>query len=511
MARTIIPPRPKPHEDDPRRPGRIIDPRIPHHRIVPYDPHHRVDPRDPRDPVNPGREIHIDVQVPCPWSPRQLEQVIENACRFIQEAKIRHGRQLGWEVGEYLYVQVYRQRDDYIRWNGRNKELSVNEIAPLVEIPALTLHSWLEAAMMRHAMARAGFTTPVPLSFSRGLYPLYEYVDEAVTLARWARKRGVAADYVARLARKLAHHLNQNGSIEDFLESPHHEDDPEPSPRKVATPDELVTERLFMLSCRWLEEAQIAGYLRKRLEGAALEIRASIDADAPMPEVVVPREVVPLHDSPGPAVDPPWTRSEQARILRRAVRYIKERVRAHEFDFAMEVGDHLFNGLFRGDRRLYHRGGRWKRRSIQAIASDPRVRISEHKLYACIQTYLLVRQFGKHAPRVKVPRFSIYKWEKLFVPLENDPRLVDVALWIEEEKVPRYLVVALARVLRPYLALGGDLDDLMPVAGKRGPDTTYRRLARMMEVSARYLAVHPLPDHVRERTIEAIDAFLATL
>jgi hypothetical protein len=486
-------------------------------RIDPEKPHQtNVEPGkpiDPNRPVEPGRVIPIDVEVPCPWTPGELSMLIDKACRFIRDAKLRHGRQLGWEVGEHLYVDFYRERDDYIRWHNPAKEDSLYDIAPKAKISPETLRSWLKSAMMRHALARAGFTTPVPMSFTRGLYPLFEYVKEAVALARWAKERRLDVQSVDRLAGQLAVHLDGKGTLEDFLA------DQEKKKRKkkkkknkdVAKTDELVVARIFMLACGWAEAAGIAPYLGLRLKTRSLELRRAIDRNAPPSKIVIPLTPIVPHDVPGPAVESPWTEAERQRLVGQAVSFIRECIRKHEFQFAMEVGGHLFNGLFKGQRLLYHRGGTWKGKSIQAIADDERVQISDRKLYACIRTYLLVEQFGRLRPGMEPPAFSIYKWEKLFVSLEDHPELAEVVEWIERERVPRHLVVALAMIVKPYLALGGDLDDLMPLVEGRGPDTPYKRMARMIDVAGDYLQMHPLPDDLRQRTLDSIDAFIASL
>jgi hypothetical protein len=488
--------------------ARVIrkDPQKPH-EIKPRRPENRI---DPKKPVVPRRVIDIDVEVPCPWTDRELSMLIDRACKFIRDAKLQHGRQLGWEVGEYLYVDFYRERDDYIRWRSRAKKDSLRDIAPGAKIPASILRGYLKSAMMRHTLARAGFVTPVPMSFTRGLYPLYEYDEEAVAFARWAKLRRIDVETVTRLAGQLAIHLDGEGTLESFL-ADNEKKRKKKKPRDVPTSDELVVERIFMLTREWSEKVEIAPYLARRLRLKSLELRRAIDRHAPPRKVVIPLSPIVPHDVPGPAVESPWTESERRRLVVKAVSFIRERIRAHQFEFAMEVGEHLFKGLFKGNRLLYHRGGTWKRRSILAISQDERVKISVDKLYRCIQTYLLVQQYGRLRPGMEPPSFSIYKWENLFIPLENHPALAEVVEWIDEEQIPRHLVVALAMVLRPFLALGGDIDDLMPLAHRRGPDTPYKRMARMIDVAGDYLELHPLPDNVTQRTVDAIDAFLASL
>ena len=82
-------------------------------------------------------------------------------------------------------------------------------------------------------------------------------------------------------------------------------------------------------------------------------------------------------------------------IVREAAQFIRARRRDHRLQFALEVGEHLFVNVYRGNRAFYKRGGRTESKTIGKIARDRRVRIPPRKLYACIHTYLLSLQYKR--------------------------------------------------------------------------------------------------------------------
>jgi hypothetical protein len=207
----------------------------------------------------------------------------------------------------------------------------------------------------------------------------------------------------------------------------------------------------------------------------------------------------------------PWTRARESRVVAQAVEFIRKRAELHMHRFAMEVGEHLFGGLFKGDRELVLHGGAWKKRAIRRIARDPRVKISADVLWACVHTYMSVELFRKGAPELPVPLISPWDWYRLSVPLGTDPAaMVEVALWIEREGVPHRLVRAVAQLVGPYVRNGGKLEDLLVgVEGERPfPDTPYRRIKRMFGVVDRWMDRNEMSDVARERTLVVVERLL---
>jgi len=203
----------------------------------------------------------------------------------------------------------------------------------------------------------------------------------------------------------------------------------------------------------------------------------------------------------------PWTQAQEARIVEQAVRFIRECERRHSREFALEVGEHLFNGLFKGSVELYRAKGAWGRDSLLRISGDGRVEISLDRLYMCIHCYILSREYGGRVPDSQVPDLSPWKWDRLWV-LEADPgALVAVADWAEREKISLSFLLVVARVVEPYVKAGGRIDDLLVSEG----GTPYGRMVRLLEVVERWVTDDAVkyPAELRARMIRQIDLMLA--
>ncbi len=206
----------------------------------------------------------------------------------------------------------------------------------------------------------------------------------------------------------------------------------------------------------------------------------------------------------------PWTVAEERRIVARAVAFIRERVHVHGFELAMEVGGHLYRGLFRSDRRLVQSGGEWKTRSMRSISRSEGVGFTEKQLSDCVHAFMAVEVFGMRAGDVPIPDLTPWQWARLDVPLAGDPAaLVELARWKEREGLPMDFVAAAAHLVRPYVAAGGKLEDL--VVGGRAPDSPYLRMARIVGVMERWIDTHEMKPEARRRAIEGIDRALAVL
>ena len=184
----------------------------------------------------------------------------------------------------------------------------------------------------------------------------------------------------------------------------------------------------------------------------------------------------------------PLRAAQVDRVVEIAVRFIEERRRAHRFEFAMEVGGHLFVSLFRGSKELLRSAWSGKDQALDRIARDPRVGLSVDVLDRCVHTYLLVKEFGRSAPDLPRPDITPSDWESLW-PLEGDPDdLVKVAIWAGAEDVGRRLVADVALLVEPYVLAGGRLEDLLVGApGEGRPDSPYRRIARFLDLAASWI------------------------
>ncbi len=169
-----------------------------------------------------------------------------------------------------------------------------------------------------------------------------------------------------------------------------------------------------------------------------------------------------------------------ARVVDKAIGYIQKRVRIHRRDLAREVGGYLFVNIYGSDLRAVRTGKRThSERCIRSIAADERTKLSERELRGCIHFYLTEKAHGS-ASDDDPPELSVWEWAVLW-PLVDDPEtLVTVATWMERENVPKDTVAALVRLVEPYTAAGGRLEDLLTEPpGSTPPATRVMRMARL--------------------------------
>lgn len=201
------------------------------------------------------------------------------------------------------------------------------------------------------------------------------------------------------------------------------------------------------------------------------------------------------------------------RVVERAIRFIRQRAKLHARQFALEVGDHLFDELYKGDARLFAAKGTWGREALTRIARDKRVDLSLDKLYMCIHLAILVRLYGKNARGAEPPDLTPWKWDRLWVLEKNPDAMVAVANWASRERIPLDFLITVSRLVKYYLEAGGKLDDLLVGAGSRRPDTPYKRMSRLLKVIERWLVkdVVRYPPRLRTRTLLLVDELLAQL
>jgi hypothetical protein len=206
------------------------------------------------------------------------------------------------------------------------------------------------------------------------------------------------------------------------------------------------------------------------------------------------------------------TQAEQDRFVERAIRYIEKLVRDTEHGFAMDVGGHLFNGLFRGDLNLLRSTNPWKAVALRRIADDPRVHVSAAKLEACVKTYVLSTRFPNKKQQ-PAPHFSIWKWTRMW-DLVDDPQMIfRFAEWAAKRNAPTDLIRTAVQIVHPYIAEGGDLDDILVDPKKIGSkDSPYRRMRRLIGVERKLLSGGvPIPEDTRTELLELIGKIEARL
>jgi hypothetical protein len=207
----------------------------------------------------------------------------------------------------------------------------------------------------------------------------------------------------------------------------------------------------------------------------------------------------------------PWTEAELRTIIQEARRFVRARTKKTELEFALEVGEHLFKKLLLGRIELVRSTAPWKTRALERIAKDPRVRISEAKLRACIHTYLMAEKLGKDHPKLQVPTFSIWKWDRMWELYDDPDNLLVVLEWVAEQKVPKSLVSALVQLAGPYVDEGGRMQDLLFGTATTG-ETPYKRLKRLGGIERKWLVRGQLlSDRSRQEALRLIDGMLAVL
>jgi hypothetical protein len=203
------------------------------------------------------------------------------------------------------------------------------------------------------------------------------------------------------------------------------------------------------------------------------------------------------------------TVAQRERIIREAIAFIEARKRYHKLRFALEVGEYLFEHVYRSDRSLFRSGSSPEVQTIDEIATDKRVEITRNKLYQCIHTYLLSLQY-KRVTDLPFPDICLSSYSRMFKPFESDPEtLARVVIWVHEYKIPFRMVDDIAGLIGPFLARGGKLDDLL--VGHPSEDTPINRINRIVRLTTKKVFTEGLPPIVRERTLKVIDQILAEL
>ncbi len=177
---------------------------------------------------------------------------------------------------------------------------------------------------------------------------------------------------------------------------------------------------------------------------------------------------------------PPGPRAGIERRIQRAIAFVKERAAHHSHAMYLEVGEHLFVGLFLGDEKLYAARGSWGRAALVRVAGDPGVHMSADQLYAAVHMYILETRYRSRT-RVEPPLLTPWMWDRLWVLEKNPEAMMAVADWAASGRVGLDLMMNVARLVKPVLDAGGRLEDLL-VTGDAGPETPVRRMNRLLDM-----------------------------
>ncbi|MBI5502108.1 MAG: hypothetical protein HY907_17830 [Deltaproteobacteria bacterium] len=490
------PPKPRPLSPRPLSPRPLPLPTPP--TPSPLSPLPLPLPTSPTHPLSP--------------SPTELARIIEDACRFILQRKQAHAASIAWEVGEYLFEQVYRGDLDYLERDDPTKTDSLGDIAAGSGVNRVRLASWIRAYVARKYLRPAGIDVDLSMSDFEALRPLALHPEAARAVLDLRTRHGLTTQQLDALAVAWKRRLDEGGRLEDLVAAPlPHSISPRPKPPHTPRPlpdRDQVPIRLLLIVLRWLRSVSLAPTLRATLLRDVSRLRNQVASSSsplspPLPFPSPPPLPQPTTDNPQP---PPID------LVPSAVRFIRSCVQRHGLRFALEVGQYLFLHVYGGNRAAFRNGGaKWQRETIQRIARDRRVRLDDSFLYKSIHVFLLVGLAADAVPPQQVPELPLTTWNELW-PLEEHPdAVVAVGTWAAAERVPARTVALVSSLVAPYLAHGGSLDDLLAGSHRTPPDTPYRRIQRLLAVVRSRLAAAPASPAARPRLLAALDNVLSTL
>jgi hypothetical protein len=173
--------------------------------------------RKPRKSLEP---VRARLPESCPFTPGQLDAIIERAVRFIEERQRVHARQFRWEIGEHLFLNVYAGDEEYLRSRDRRKSDSLRDIAAHTGIEYKRLYTWVMAAVVRRKLAAMGHEPELRLMHFKVLDLVRDHMDAAAALALLAEKRGWSVRDLEAAARFWRDHLDRGGSLADLERDP---------------------------------------------------------------------------------------------------------------------------------------------------------------------------------------------------------------------------------------------------------------------------------------------------
>ncbi len=226
--------------------------------------------KKPDQPVNPpGPHVfHIDPNdFPTPepyWTLEQLAQVIEEICRFIEDAKRRHVTTYKVDVGEWFFLNAYKGDIDLLTDSKPTKEGSLHDLALGVGISYDTLRNWITAAAARHLLRELGFdSSRIGLSQFAALYRLNDRPRLLEQLARLVHEKRIT---VEELQIRIDAALDRKTKRRKKKKRKKGRRPPRPT-------DELAVIRLLQMMDRWIGSTQLGRLQRERLAAMLRELR----------------------------------------------------------------------------------------------------------------------------------------------------------------------------------------------------------------------------------------------
>lgn len=215
-----------------------------------------------------------------PRTQEDFERIVEEACRYIEQSKVRHGMRFAMSVGEHLYLNVYQANDAYMAKRDPRKTDSMYDIAARTGISFDRLRSWTIAAATRIKLERMGFTSNrLSLSHFAMLYGLKDDMELTRQFAEWVERERVSARELKRRLKLWRTFIEQGGRFEDLEREPDKPDPPGPR-RRPRPADEIRIVRLLELVLEWVEKAHLGPAQRKEILAILAELRTLLARSA---------------------------------------------------------------------------------------------------------------------------------------------------------------------------------------------------------------------------------------
>ncbi len=233
----------------------------------------------PRPGPRPNPTPHV-IPVPRPLPPFRTEEErqaeIRAAVQFVISRQGFHKSQLSWEVGEYLFTNIYRQDVEYLRKRDPGKDDSLRDIAAESGVPYTSLYRWTNAALVRRLLAHQGIDARLAMTSLADLASLGRDLEALSKLARWAEANAPTRRELLPIIRRWKRHLDEGGALSDLVPGKRKK-----KKRKQRSPplphDETRIVRLMQVLLAWARVARMSEGNREALRTLVARMRTLLE------------------------------------------------------------------------------------------------------------------------------------------------------------------------------------------------------------------------------------------
>jgi hypothetical protein len=239
----------------------------------------RTQPEKPDEPVEPRKHRFEPRWIPPGRTPEEQERAIEEAIEFIVAKQREHKMLLSWEIGEFLFANVYGGDIAYLGLRDPGKDDSLHDIAQLSGAPYSSLYAWTRAAVVRRLLASRGVESGLEPTLLADLGALGGDLDALAALARWAEDNDLTREELLDLVRSWKRRLARGESLEKLVRSlgrrgKKKKGSPRRRRRLPAEDDRVV--RVLGLILAWARIAELSPAKRKELGKILADVRACV-------------------------------------------------------------------------------------------------------------------------------------------------------------------------------------------------------------------------------------------